>query len=139
MRIIAAAAALLLGASLAPPPVAADAPRRVVSVYDGDTLRTLEDGSVRLSGIDAPELGHRARCPAEDVAARKARDYLRARTAKGVVLRQTPGERDREKYGRLLRRAYALDGGDLAAELIARGLAAPYGGKGPRMDWCKPR
>lgn len=117
--------------------------RRVVRIYDGDTITTREDGSVRLLGYDAPELGSRARCPREDQLARAARDHLAARLAGGVELRTAVDDRgrrqaDKDRYGRLLRAAFAADGGDMAAELIGQGLAVPYWGRGARKDWCAP-
>lgn len=129
---------LLALALLAPLAAAAETPQRVVRVYDGDTLTTRELGTVRLAGIDAPEMGHRARCPRERALAIEARDYLRFRTAEGVTLTRRPGDRDREKWGRPLRQAWALDGGNIGAELVAQGLAGVYGGRGPRPDWCQP-
>ena len=61
------AAAFCLGSALA------EAPRRVLNVYDGDTLTVRGLGTVRLLGFDAPEIGWRARCPREDALAREAR------------------------------------------------------------------
>ena len=110
----------------------------VVSCYDGDTCTVdiqLEDmttdlgmglvrttrtvwrhQTVRLCGIDAPEL------PSE--AGRQARDALLAmvRAAHEVQLRLTA---KRDKYGRLL--GYLLaDGIDLGRLLRQKSLAAPY-------------
>lgn len=130
-----AAAAILCGAAS---PADLPKPRRVVSVYDGDTIHVLGLGAVRLAGIDTPELAPRARCPRENGLAVVARDYIRQRLSGRVVLVRRPRDRDREKYGRLLRQAFAPDGGDVGAELEAKGLAVPYDGRGPRMDWCKP-
>ena len=41
--------------------------------------------------------------------------------------------RDRDRYGRLLRRVY-VDGEPVGATLIAEGLARPYGTG--RRPWC---
>lgn len=137
-------AAILAAALLCAAPAAAEPLRRVVRVADGDTLTTREDGTVRLLGYDAPEHGWRARCPREAALALEARDWIVRRTRGGVELRRATDDRgrkqpDRDRYGRLLRAAFAPDGGDLAAELISHGLAVPYWGRGPRMDWCRPR
>ncbi len=131
------AAALCLGSALA------EAPRRVLDVYDGDTITVRGLGPVRLLGLDAPEIGWRARCPKEDALAREARDWIVRRTRGGVLLREATDDRgrrqpDRDRYGRLLRKGFAPDGGDLAAELIEHRLAVPYWGRGQRKDWCKP-
>ncbi len=131
------AAAFCVGSALA------ERPRRVLSVYDADTITVQGLGTVRLLGIDAPEIGWRARCPREDRLAREARDWVFRRTRGGIVLRDAVDDRgrrqpDRDKYGRLLRKGHAPDEGDLGAELVAHGLAVPYWGRGPRKDWCKP-
>ena len=63
---------------------------------------------------------------------------MRARTADGVVLRPEPGERDVDRFGRLLRRVYAADGGDIEAEMIARGLAVRFVRGARPHDWCRP-
>jgi endonuclease YncB( thermonuclease family) len=110
----------------------------VLTVHDGDTLRTREDGAVRFSGIDAPEIGHLAKCDREEALAHAARDYVANRLRDGVILRRRPGDRDVEKYGRALRQVFAVDGGDVGEELIRKGWAVEYYGHGPRPDWCKP-
>lgn len=130
------AAAFCVGSALA------EKPRRVLRVADGDTLTTREDGTVRLLGYDSPEMGHRARCPREAALAVEARDWIVRRTRGGVLLREATDDRgrrqpDRDRYGRLLRKGFAPDGGDLAAELIEHQLAVPYWGRGPRKDWCR--
>ena len=134
-HILAAAAVALLAAAL---PAAAEQVYRVVSVHDGDTLTTREHGRVRFAITAAPEIGDRARCPREEAMARQARDYVRTRTADGVMLRPEPGERDVDRYGRLLRRVFAADGGDIEAELIARGLAVRFVHGSRPHDWCRP-
>ena len=137
LRVLAAAAVLSL--SCAPPGAAGKEPvYRVVSVHDGDTLRTLEHGPVRFAITAAPEIGERACCPREAARAIEARDYVRARTADGVVLRPEPGERDVDRFGRLLSRVYAADGGDIEAELIARDLAVRFVRGARPHDWCRP-
>lgn len=128
--------ALLWTAAL--PSQASEPVFRVVSVHDGDTLRTREHGSVRFAITAAPEIGGRARCPREEAKAIEARDYVRARTADGVILRREPGERDVDPHGRLLRRVFAADGGDVEAELIERGLAVRFRHGRPPPDWCRP-
>ncbi len=135
MRPIFRLAALCVVLALAAP-ARAEPLHTVISVYDGDTLRTREEGSVRVAGIDAPEIGWRARCPAEQSRAIQARDWLKVRTAGGVDLRRLSGP-DREKYGRLLRTPFAPDGANIADELVTLGLAVRYNGRGARPDWCK--
>ena len=45
---------------------------------------------------------------------------------------------DVDRHGRLIRRVFAADGGDIEAELIARGLAVRFRRGAPPHDWCRP-
>lgn len=135
-RYILAVAAVL--ALVGTPPAAAEPVYRVVSVHDGDTLRTREHGPVRFAITAAPEIGDRARCPREEAKAIEARDYVRARLADGVILRRQPGERDVDDHNRLIRRVFAADGGDVEAELIERGLAVRFVHGARPPNWCRP-
>ena len=114
----------------------------VVSVTDGDTVRvrmalwpevTIET-AVRLRGIDTPELhGH---CERERKLALDARAALaRMLTGQQVSLSEvTP-----DKYGgRVLARVSTVNGADVAGDLLKRGLAVSYSGRGPRRNWCAP-
>lgn len=131
--------ALALFLLAAVPAAAGDRVYRVVSVYDGDTLTTLEHGRVRLATLAAPEIGWRANCKAEHDAGIRARDYLRARTAAGVILRPEPGERDIDPHGRPLRHAFDPQERDIEAEMIGKGLAVRFRHRAPPHDWCRPR
>ena len=134
-HILAAAAAALL---LAAPPAHAEQVYRVAHVIDGDTIVTLEHGNVRFAITAAPETAGRARCPREAAIAEQAKNYVARRTADGVILRHEPGERDVDRHRRLLRHVYAADGGDIEAELIARGLAVRFVHGARPHDWCRP-
>jgi micrococcal nuclease len=98
-------------------------PFLIVKVIDGDTI-VLENGeTVRLIGIDAPEL-HHPEVPVQRFA-KEAKEFL-----KGLVegfectLEYEPHD-IRDKYGRLL--AYVFVKGKLInAELIKRGYAYAY-------------
>ena len=92
---------------------------------------------VRFAIAAAPEINDRAQCKREHDLGIRARDYVRARTRDGVILRPEPGERD-VAHGRLQRHVYAADGGDIEAELIARGLAVRFVHGARRHDWCRP-
>lgn len=114
-------------------------PARLVRVLDGDTIRveirlwfsqSLTE-SVRIAGIDAPELGKKARCRAEADAAERARLRLAELLAGGLV--ELWNVR-REKYGRALASVTA-GGVDVGAELVKAGLARAYSG-GRRGGWC---
>lgn len=112
---------------------------QVVRVVDGDTIEVRAriwlgqevSTLVRLAGVDAPEL--KGGCALEKTLAVHARDYLEARI-EGVEVRLVSIEYG--KYaGRVVARVATSDGEDLAAGLIASGLARAYGG-GARMAWC---
>lgn len=102
----------------------------VVSVYDGDTLTVNIDcgqdvwimrRTVRLVGIAARELKHPGGI--------EARDTLRAMLPEGtpVVIRSTGWD----KYaGRIDAYVSTPDGGDVGAELVRRGYAVPWNGRG---------
>jgi len=94
----------------------------VARVLDGDTLRLADGRSVRLIGLNAPELGRRGR--AAEPLAEAARERLRqlvAANAGRVALR--PGREARDRYGRTLAHAYDDQGHSWAARLLAEGLA----------------
>lgn len=91
-------------------------------IHDGDTVKRADGESLRLIGLDTPELGRDDR-PAED-GARRARERLRAIVANADTLRVRYGKERRDHYGRLLGHLYA-DGVNVQAELLRAGLATP--------------
>lgn len=109
------AATVAAGGGLHPPWEAAG---HVLSAADGDTLTvaTAEHGRVvaRLAGVDTPERGQ--------AYWRSARRALSDATAAGVML--TCYKTDR--YGREVCRARTPTGVDIAAQLLAAGLAWHY-------------
>jgi len=83
------------------------------TVLDGDTFELENGETVRLIGIDAPEIFE----PGGDI----ARDFLSYLILdKKIIL--IPGDRDKDNYGRLLRYAYA-DGTCVNEEMIRNGYA----------------
>ncbi len=111
---------------------------KVNSVYDGDTFRADIKGvppilgeniAIRLYGIDTPEM--RDKRPHIKKKAIEARDYVRTRLfkAKKIELRNIR----RGKYFRIVA-TVVVDGKDIGKELIAMGLAQPYGG-GKKSIW----
>lgn len=111
----------------------------VTSIYDGDTFRVNIVGypdivghrvSVRVFGIDTPEM--KGKCPAEKEAAQKAKQFTveKLRSGKKIELRNLR----RDKYFRLLAEVY-IDNNNLAEMLIKAGLAISYDG-GTKKSWC---
>lgn len=124
----------------APASIAGPVKASFLGNYDGDTITVRAwiwphqsvETSVRLAGIDAPEL--RGRCEAEKQAARVARDRLNAllSQARRIELHDIA----LDKYGgRVLARVVA-DGQDMAAALVGEGHARPYAGD-TRKGWCE--
>jgi endonuclease YncB( thermonuclease family) len=113
---------------------------RVLRVIDGDSFVAeahVWPGhkvtvSVRIRGVDAPEI--RSRCAAEREAAEGARAALEAMIAgRPVALTNIGGGK---YYGRVLADVTAHDGRAVAAAMIAESLAKPYAG-GRRIAFCR--
>ena len=111
----------------------------ITRCYDGDTCTADilgvhsvfgKDISIRIAGIDTPEL--RARCDWERGLAEEARDVV---VSKLVGRSVTLGDPRRDKYFRILADIEMTDGGDMATHLLDLGLAIPYDG-GKKTDWC---
>lgn len=124
------ATALLLAAALFP--LCGDGPR-TTCVVDGDTF-WLAGEKVRIADINAPETG-RPSCPAEAARGAAATRRLAMLLAAGPF-RLEPAERDRDRYGRLLR-TVTRNGRSIGAQLVSEGLAEPWTGR--RGDWCAGR
>ena len=94
---------------------------KVQRVVDGDTLRLVDGRSVRLIGLNAPELARRER-PAEPFAeaARRRLDELVA--ANGGRVGVQPGEQARDRYGRTLAHLYDRAGNNLEAQMLVEGF-----------------
>jgi endonuclease YncB( thermonuclease family) len=94
---------------------------RVAAVVDGDTLRLEGGDKVRMIGLNAPELSRDGR-PAQPLAnaARRQLESLIG-PAKQVLLQA--GRDSRDRYGRRLAHAFDLQGNNLQAQLLNRGLA----------------
>lgn len=138
MQIAKHALAVLIALLLPAPAAAACYSWPVLRVYDGDTITVeidtlppeLREVGVRLANIDAPEL--RADCPSEKDQAKAAKNALAELLASGPVEVCVIGW---EKYGRILATVWAGQI-DVGEDLVRRGLARPYDGKGERGDWC---
>ncbi len=95
----------------------------VREVHDGDTIRVLipVEVKIRLDGIQAPELS----TPKGPI----SRDWLTAKIG-GKWAALTLG--DDYKYGGERMGSIAINGTDVATEMIAKGLAVKWDGTGPR-------
>lgn len=109
----------------------------VLLVNDGDTFKARIEvwpgvevqTAVRVRGIDTPEI--KGKCVAEKEAAIKARERLRSLLISDVVVYDV----ELDKYAGRVDANVVADGKDVAAILIAEGLARPYTG-GARKGWC---
>lgn len=103
-----------------PPPPAPQA-AEVAAVVDGDTLRLADGRSLRLIGINTPELGRDGR-PDQPLAREARRAVMEQLPADRRIYLQ-PGRDDRDRHGRLLASVFLRpDGGHLGEHLLAQGL-----------------
>ncbi|WP_208738802.1 thermonuclease family protein [Phytopseudomonas daroniae] len=94
---------------------------KVQRVVDGDTLRLTDGRSVRLIGLNSPELARKGR-PAEPFA-EAARDRLsQLVAANGGRVGVQVGEQRRDRYGRTLAHLYGSSGDNLEAQMLAEGF-----------------
>ncbi|MDJ0921407.1 MAG: thermonuclease family protein [Henriciella sp.] len=114
-------------------------PAEVIKIVDGDTIKVRAtiwvdqtvEVSVRLRGVDAPEL-YRPKCAAEKSLARLAKASVAASAPLGSQVTLTGITRD--KYGgRVVATVVTSDGETLAARLLAQGQAIAMG---TRKPWC---
>jgi len=110
---------------------------KVVSVYDGDTIKVvfplmgrLYKWNCRVDGVDTPEL--RTRCALEKEFGYFVRDKLREKILNKVIYIEC-GKFD--KYGRLLITPYCK-GVNVSEWLIKKGYAFQYGG-GKKQSWSE--
>ena len=120
---------------------AADLLMPIKGVYDGDTFyselcalpKPLKDVSIRISGIDTPEI--RTTCLSEKslgyAAKKQLEDLLAGQTE--IIVKNV----EWDKYGgRIDGDVYLPDGTSVAVKMIESGLARPYTG-GARQSWCE--
>lgn len=121
---VAPAAAPTVAAVAAAKPPAGSIAVRVLSVYDGDTIRVRLKGKserVRIIGINSPELKP-AQCYGRQ-AASKMQSLAQSRT---VYIKYDATQGNRDKYGRLLRHVYSTKGTSLGKVMINGGFAKEY-------------
>jgi len=104
----------------------------VQRVVDGDTLRLSDGRSVRMIGLNTPELGKQGRSDEPfAVVARKRLEALVAASDGRVGL--LPGKESKDHYGRTLAHVYGADGANLEAQMLAEGLGF-HVGVAPNVD-----
>lgn len=114
---------------------------KVVKVYDGDTCTCVFDTyglglykhSVRLVGIDTPEI--HGKSPEEKEAARKVRDFVRAKILGQIISLTCMGS---DKYGRVLGIITGPSGEVINEMLVSNGMALKYDG-GKKTDFGFPQ
>lgn len=123
-------------------PVGVTYDAKVVKVTDGDTVQIEAPWvpvpikpviSVRIFGVDTPEKGFRAQCPAEDAKGQAASVFTKDLVAKSKKIQYTLYDWD--KYGGRVLGDMILDGKSLRAQLIANGFAREYFGEA-KQSWC---
>ena len=131
-RILVFAAFILLGVL---PVFGEEISGRVTWIQDGDTIRVDGVGTVRLLGIDTPEMKaserdnfYLRRGLSRRTIRRTARDALHfnIRHLKGKRVTLRPGNPQRDDYGRLLAYVHLPDGRMINLMLIEGGLATVF-------------
>ncbi|WP_350225263.1 thermonuclease family protein [Agrobacterium sp. CFBP2214] len=102
---------------------------------DGQNMRLLGGGVPFNSGVDAPEMGSRAKCDYERDMALKAKARLKELLLAGVPRIEDSGARDRTQSRRPLVNVYLPDGREAGQVLMGEGLAREWRPK-HRIDWC---
>lgn len=102
---------------------------------DGQNMRLLGGGVPFKSGVDAPEMGSRAKCDYERDLALKAKARLKELLLAGVPRIEDSGARDRTQSRRPLVNIYLPDGREAGQVLMSEGLAREWRPK-HRIDWC---
>ena len=119
--------------------VASEYNATLVRVYDGDTIvarvdiwpRITAEVSIRLRGVQAPEIGWRAGSACEREAAEEAKRFVVSRLpARFVVI-----EVDEGAYPGRVIADVIIDGVSLSDLLLTHGHAIPWNGKGRAPRW----
>jgi micrococcal nuclease len=93
----------------------------VSHVYDGDTLKLADGRSIRLIGIDTPEIGRDGKRdePGAAVALHNLKQIVRA---SDNLIFMLPGVDDTDRYGRKLAHLYDQQGRNITEMLLRAGL-----------------
>lgn len=93
---------------------------KVITVYDGDTIKVSSGDRIRYIGIDTPELYSD---PPEAYAQESAQENQQLLSDEPVCLLKDALGTDQDKYGRLLRYVYLPDGTLVNQRLVEKGWA----------------
>lgn len=114
----------------------------ITRVIDGDTVAfeakwllppLKPELSVRVYGVDTPEKGFRAKCPAEDTKGQAASKFTKEALAKAKKTQISLIDWD--KYGGRVLGDVLIDGKSLRFMLIEKGFAREYYGEA-KTSWC---
>lgn len=103
-------------------------PSLVTHVVDGDTIVVLINGvseKVRLIGVDTPETVD-PRKPVQCFGKEASKFTTALLSGKEVYIESDPTQGDRDKYGRLLRYVFLMDGTLANKEIISGGYGHEY-------------
>jgi endonuclease YncB( thermonuclease family) len=115
---------------------------QILRVSDGDTIviaapflpQPLKpELAVRIYGVDTPEKGHRAQCPAEAQRGEMATQFTKQLVQSGQKFQVTLYAWD--KFGGRVLGDIIVNGQSVRAGLIANGLAREYYGEA-KQSWC---
>ncbi|ALI01853.1 nuclease [Pseudomonas sp. FW306-02-F02-AA] len=93
----------------------------VQRVVDGDTVRLSDGRSVRMIGLNTPELGKKGRSDEPFAAAARTRLETLVAASDGR-LGLLAGQEGKDRYGRTLAHLYSANGDNLEAQMLAEGL-----------------
>lgn len=123
-------------------PVGVTYDANIIRASDGDTVVVealwipapiKKEIAIRIFGVDTPEKGGRAQCPAEDTKGQAASAFTKNLIAKSTKKQYVLYSWD--KFGGRVLGDIVLDGKSLRAELIANGFAREYFGEA-KQSWC---
>lgn len=115
---------------------------QIVRIIDGDTVVIAApflpaplkpELAVRVFGVDTPEKGHRAQCPAEDVKGKQATEFTKNAINNSTQRQVTLYSWD--KFGGRVLGDIILNGQSLRTGLIQNGFAREYYGDA-KQSWC---
>jgi endonuclease YncB( thermonuclease family) len=123
-------------------PVGATYDANIIRASDGDTVVVealwipapiKKEIAIRIFGVDTPEKGGRAQCPAEDIKGQAASAFTKNMIAKSTKKQYVLYGWD--KFGGRVLGDIVLDDKSLRAELIKNGFAREYFGEA-KQSWC---